>query len=393
MSYGFSTGISRTYTRNQSGERHYRVKCEACKKQTTAHMGVCDSCGEYPGIVSSYAACPHDPVHTWKERGTCIKQSAKGRKRVRRVVDSGEVPHLWYHKVQDSAKNAKGSLYFEGDTIYSYGSHFPIARHIQSGKRTAVLFTTQSYSVTTSGHCSAVRSAIPESVQVFEVRRVFTEDRYASNPHAENLKDYADRVSDHLAKCARARQSFSKEYGHRRATELRTEAREYAKFFRLPMPKISPIPALDSKQLEEIKQREAQTAAKKAEATRLEKIERAKREAELADKWRKGEYDGGLYNLPVMLRLTSDKSEVETSRGARVPVSHALRGLRFVRAVVARGEAFETNGKTFHLGHYKIDRIGTDGTLTAGCHVISFAEIERIAPELERIASAEDVPA
>ena len=62
-----------------------------------------------------------------------------------------------------------------------------------------------------------------------------------------------------------------------------------------------------------------------------------------------------------------------------------------MRAVVARGEAFQTNGKTFHLGHYKIDRIETDGTLTAGCHVIPYSEIERIAPELERIASSEDV--
>jgi len=106
------------------------------------------------------------------------------------------------------------------------------------------------------------------------------------------------------------------------------------------------------------------------------------------------------YKLAVMLRIRTFGADadvqhavavVETSRGAQVPASHALRGLRFVRAVVARGEAFQTNGKTFHLGHYKIDRIETDGTLTAGCHVIPYSEIERIAPELGRIASAEDV--
>src|SRR5258708_3083091 len=87
-------------------------------------------------------------------------------------------------------------------------------------------------------------------------------------------------------------------------------------------------------------------------------------------------------NYPAMPR-----SQYQSSRGAQVPISPAIRGLRFGRAVVARGEAFQTNGHKFHLGHYFIDRIDVDGTLTAGCHVISYAEIERIAPELERIAA------
>jgi hypothetical protein len=124
--------------------------------------------------------------------------------------------------------------------------------------------------------------------------------------------------------------------------------------------------------------------------------------ADIIAAWRAGDTNAILrnaYSLPVMLRIRTfgaDEdvqeavAQVETSRGARVPVSHAIRGLRFVRAVVARGEAFQTNGHTFHLGHYKIDRIDLDGTLTAGCHVISLAEIERIAPELERIAGRED---
>src|SRR5690349_10787280 len=90
--------------------------------------------------------------------------------RIRRVVSSGEVPHLWFHKTQNSARTGgRGNLYFENDTIYSYGSHFPIARHVSNGKENAVLFTTRTYSVTTSGHCSAVRSAIPSSALVFHV--------------------------------------------------------------------------------------------------------------------------------------------------------------------------------------------------------------------------------
>jgi hypothetical protein len=95
-------------------------------------------------------------------------------KRQKHVFDTGEIPHLWAHKVQDSARNAQGNLYFENETIYSYGSHFPIARHVvdnltKKTSRPAVLFTTRGYSVTTNRHISAVRSAIPKDVPVFHV--------------------------------------------------------------------------------------------------------------------------------------------------------------------------------------------------------------------------------
>src|SRR5258708_32172606 len=105
---------------------------------------------------------------------SAVLAQAKPRKRAKHVFDTGEIPHLWAHKVQESARNAQGNLYFENDTIFSYGSHFPIARHVvdnptKKNPKPAVLFTTRSWSVTTSGHVYAVRSAIPRVVPVFLV--------------------------------------------------------------------------------------------------------------------------------------------------------------------------------------------------------------------------------
>ena len=54
-------------------------------------------------------------------------------KRQKHVFDTGEVSHLWANRAQDEARNRQGNLYFTGDTIYSYGSHFPIARHVRNG--------------------------------------------------------------------------------------------------------------------------------------------------------------------------------------------------------------------------------------------------------------------
>src|ERR1700686_4812085 len=119
------------------------------------------------------------------------------KKRKKHVFDTGEIPHLWAHRTQDEARNRQGNLYFTGDTIYSYGSHFPIARHVtnDAGDR-AVLFTTSTYRFTTSSHCSAVRSAIPSGIQVFRVPNVrhgrFTGNESSADDHASNLADYTE---------------------------------------------------------------------------------------------------------------------------------------------------------------------------------------------------------
>ena len=303
-------------------------------------------------------------------------------KKQKHVFNTGEIPHLWAHRTQDDARNKQGNLYFEGDTIYSYGSHFPIARHIfnKAGDH-AVLFTTATYSVTTSAHCSAVRSSIPSGIPVFHVPEVYPDTRTANGSHEENLKHYAKTTEEHVAKCARSRLSFNKEWHHEQAEKLRREALAYCKFFRLPRPSIKAIPALDSKLLEKIRKLEAQRAAEKAEQTKRERAEAIARQQELISEWRAGQYSGCLYDVPVMLRIDGD--QVMTSRGVRFPVSHAKRVLAFVRRVRELGQAYVHNGHTIHLGPYALDRIEPDGTVKAGCHVVFWQEIERIALRLD----------
>src|SRR4029077_6698764 len=94
----------------------------------------------------------------------------------------------------------------------------PLPRHLptRAGKP-AVLFTTAHYSVTTSGHCSMVRSAISH-LTVFSVPHVVGKWNTEAN-HGDNLKNYATRINEHLLKAARARKS--KEWEHARALELR----------------------------------------------------------------------------------------------------------------------------------------------------------------------------
>lgn len=311
-------------------------------------------------------------------------------KRQKHVFDTGEVPHLWAHGTQDDARNKQGNLYFTGDTIYSYGSHFPIARYVTNGAgKRAVLFTTACYSVTTSGHCSAVRSAIPSGIPVFNVPNV-CHGRYSGNElmaddHAGNLADYAEWVESEVTASARARSSWKKEHSNERAESLRAEAIAYAELFSLPVPNIPDVPALDSDALTTIRKREAKRAAEKAEQTKRERAAAIARQQELITHWRAGQYSGRLYDVPAMLRIEGD--EVVTSRGARFPISHAKRALVFVRKVRESGQAYVRNGQTIHLGPYAIDRIEPDGAAKAGCHVVSWEEIERIAPALDTFST------
>jgi hypothetical protein len=135
-----------------------------------------------------------------------------------------------------------------------------------------------------------------------------------------------------------------------------------------------------------IRKREAKRAAEKAEQTKRERAEALVRQQELITRWRAGHYSGCLYDVPTMLRI--DGPEVVTSRGARFPVSHAKRALAFVRKIRESGQAYVRNGHTVHLGPYPLDRIEPDGTVKAGCHVVSWEEIQRIAPALDSVPAS-----
>ena len=327
-------------------------------------------------------------------------------KRIRKVFPTSEIPHLWFHQTQSDARS-QGNVFFDGDTIYSYGTHFPIARHVQSksGQR-AVLFTIAHYSVTTTGHCSAVRSAIPSGTVVFDVPSLGTHYASGTPNHNDNLRYFVTQINEHVTKAFRARSTWAITSHLKQANGLVESARAYGKFFRVRVPKLPVVPEADSEKLAAIGKCEREESARKAKGQREEnerrkqRLEQERKEWEeklptLCAEWRNGanvhiprpnytwyDYDK-MPSIHTMLRINGH--DVETSLGARVPVSHAKRGLAFVRRVVSSGQEYVRNGHTLHLGHYAIDRIETDGTLHAGCHVIKFAEIENLAPALDAV--------
>jgi hypothetical protein len=79
---------------------------------------------------------------------------------------------------------------------------------------------------------------------------------------------------------------------------------------------------------------------------------------------------------------------LETSQGAEVPLTHAIRAFRFLKLCREKGQAdpafdgWRANGKTLPVGHFRVDQVDREGNFRAGCHRINWAEVARLAASL-----------
>jgi hypothetical protein len=196
--------------------------------------------------------------------------------------------------------------------------------------------------------------------------------------HVHNVESFVRRVAELLAKAKRAR--TNRDWLEREALTLREQLRGYLAFFDLcavALPESNQLDALESW----ISEHEAEERQRREEAARIAEQTRRREQTEQIQRFLAGDpYASYIAGVSPMLRVVGD--EVETSLGARFPRAHAIRGLAFIRAVRASGREYVSNGHAIHLGNYFIDRVEADGTVHAGCHVVRWEEIERIAPEL-----------
>jgi hypothetical protein len=109
------------------------------------------------------------------------------------------VAHLWANRSQDSARRQDGRFYFTGPAIYSFGSHYVIARHIDLKDGAAILWNTRGYSPSTSKHTYTVSRAL-SGAQSRDTLNV-----YGMDSNAIHGRDWmialAVRVADDAAEC------------------------------------------------------------------------------------------------------------------------------------------------------------------------------------------------
>jgi hypothetical protein len=278
-----------------------------------------------------------------------------------------EVMHFWANQVQDEGEAA--SVSFRGGRLFSYNT---CIAEIVNG---AVLVNAGSYSVTTSKHQSYMQRAIPHGVTVIHVPYQ-SRGTQGLSPEWINfslhVREPAEReAAQWLVKAKRGRPGNADAY-RAKAHDLLKSIEAYAALFGIVYAAPTDVSELE----------EAANAAHQAqlEAQKKAKAEREADQAERLEKWRNGESNYTYFEITA-LRLSADGSEVETSRGARIPVEDAKRVWPLLKRVHDQGAEFKAGLSPIKLGHYNMT--GFDGkTLQVGCHAIPFTEVQQIAERL-----------
>lgn len=268
-------------------------------------------------------------------------------------MNNKEVAHLWANR---SRERASGShFYFEGDTIYSYGSHFPIARHHKG----VALFTNGTRSNTTARHISITRQAASH------LTKFHVEDP-TKNPGRADVLSYAERVKDLSMRTARARNPDNHlNFLQSVVDEGNAFCTRFGFKTRFSMPS----------NLDELKAKAAASAERERAARAKAKAKLEADQAETITRWIAGEAVQISWNISRVYLRNRD-GIIETSKGAKVALDAALQAYRFAR--INRIKGWRRNGDTFKVGDYQLDSVNEQGII-AGCHRIDWEEIERFA--------------
>lgn len=330
----------------------------------------------------------------WAGRGDgkrTVERTATRKKRTRYVYPPEQVAHLWAHQAQESARNQQGNFYFAGPTIYSYGSHFPIARiteHKISGKQ-VVLFNRHGYSPTTSGHKGMVRCAMTNAQVSLKVNDP-NADHLAG--HKNNYQDLVEQYEKELEAAARARSN--KDACLARAEGLRKTINAYRSCF---LAKQKSCPAIAkprdwNKAVAEAVQIRKAHDKRCAEAIAARKRREEKKRAENLKLWLEvglpnwkanrlpdRDFARPPYEAPVDFRLIDGGETVQTTRGAQFPRAHCEGAFKAILRCRKNKAEWHRNGAEVRVGHFHIDRIDAEGNVEAGCHEIKWQQIADFA--------------
>lgn len=304
---------------------------------------------------------------------------------MRTVLSKSDVAHYWAHQRQDNGRVSGGNFYFEGRTIYSYGTHFPIATLQDDNK---VLMTTRGYSNTTSKHLYEVRSAISHKTIIW----CYDPSEASRGLHSENINNFeveAKLSASKLPRSIKPEIYLSQIAGQKRLLmdyvehfNLKPKAYKHLHYINI-ITKDGGIVATEKEKKQRLKD---QKANEKAYALRIAE-QKTKDEVNLLE-WRKrtGQFKDAqnrpyLYALTgTYLRFNKASQEIETSKNVLIPIKIAERFYKWLKHQLVKGGC---NGECEHkiLG-YDVDHVNSEG-IKVGCHDVSWTEINAMAKKLK----------
>jgi hypothetical protein len=283
---------------------------------------------------------------------------------MKKFRNNAELAHAWANDTHDSGKGS--NMYFLGDVIYSYGTHYQIARKVKTPNGQIVIFVNgNGYSNSTAKHTNHVWQALPDYAHTFKVPFVEGLDGYRTVNYF-NL-DYLPAIIirmliDVKNKCfdqINARSYF----GHyAEASSKYVDIMHICSLFGIECP---PRPE-NWNEAEKKAEHLRATVKEREKAAEQKKLEKNK---ELLNKWLNNNYNGQLYNIPVHLRISKDGTKVETTKGASVSVVNA----RLLLERLKRND----NIKGYDIEGFKVIENSPEA-VKIGCHLIAWNVINAI---------------
>lgn len=274
-----------------------------------------------------------------------------------------ELVHIWANNAEPSINKSANSVSCQFDRLFSY------ATCIGEIVGNTVILNTYSYSNSTSKHQILAREAVRHMDKIYlsipgynHSTLVFGQDTFNTRIVEPCLKS----VGEYLVKASRSRKYA--DWNKAEALSIVANLKKYADLLGLQF---------SAPDLSEYQEAALRADKVRKEQEKIRKAEKIKQQAEDLARWKAGE-DVRSYFEVTALRIKGD--EIETSRGAKIPVDHAVRAWPILKRLFNKGAELSPS-HTLKLGHYTVNRI-TDKALIVGCHTIPFSEVENIAAQL-----------
>ena len=300
---------------------------------------------------------------------------------MKRVFTNQELCHVFISQSQNEGRNQTSSMYFEGNEIYSYGSHYLMGKIYSEDTGQVILINEDNYSNTTAKQKCYLRRACSH-IPSFEVP-----DPHEPNS-AENYTFFEDRIFQAFFEIASISVRISR-YSHGRENiynykkewlkDLIDEYNEYLELFGLQKRKMEVsedfwnlvdemISYKNQIHKEKKAYQETDEYKAKKEKAQLEKEEKERQELELLEKrkaedrkrrffkdlytirlWKRGKTSMRNTSVMKQIFLRINGNQVETSESANVPLEDAIKLLyKIDQKIKADGD---------NIGRYRVDHV------------------------------------
>lgn len=327
------------------------------------------------------------------------------------VFTNSMTAHVWAQQTQSEGRNSSKSMSFIGPVAYSYQTAVANILKAVDGTNVALIHTND-WGNATGKHLGLYSRALPYGIPHFTVPNVihnlYHSDSFVAKAHRENVTYFRDQYTkerDALLRVPadswRVADTDQSTRAHSTLQRLARLLQDYSAAFGLAEPllpwKVDADKAIarrdrlnsDPKRMAKRAATERARAANQAREELARKIQHEQRLQDMRkylDDWRHGQRvpfyqatddTGGAY-----LRIQGDK--VQTSLGAEAPLDQVKTALKLWRKTVDLHQEYHLKAQGFQipLGHFTLDKINSDGSIRAGCHLINRAEIERLEASL-----------